>query len=91
MSKPFTLQVGMPARPGVKAGGDLKARKLEPLRCASIVFVGTVDDIPKSYEQLFKDVSAAGLTPTGENREVYAYWEGPESVNNVVVIQIGVK
>jgi effector-binding domain-containing protein len=91
MSKPFTLQIGMPAKRGVQAAGDLKVRKLDPLRSATITYSGSVDDIPKPYEQLFKDLATAGLTPTGENREVYAYWEGPDSVNNVVVIQIGVK
>jgi len=91
MSKPFTLQVGMPAHSGAQAGGAIKIRKLQGLRSATIVYSGSVDGIPKAYPQLFADLSAAGLTPGGENREIYAYWEGEESPNNVVVIQIGVK
>ncbi len=91
MSKPFTLQIGMPARSSATAAGEIKVRKLEPLRSATLVYSGSVMDIPSAYQQLYTNLFPAGLMPAGENREIYTYWEGPESVNNVVVIQVGVK
>jgi hypothetical protein len=29
--------------------------------------------------------------PTGESREVYLYWEGFDSPNNIVELQLGLK
>ena len=44
-----------------------------------------------AYEKLMPAVFAAKLTPVGESREVYLYFEGVDSPNNVVQLQIGVK
>jgi hypothetical protein len=36
-------------------------------------------------------IAAAGLKPSGDMREMYLYWEGPESANNVIQVQMEVK
>jgi hypothetical protein len=89
MSKPFTLQVGRPIKPG--AAGEIKSRKLEPLKAATVVYTGNLANFPPVFPGIYQDLFAAGLTPTGELRENYIYWEGPDSPNNVIIIQIGVK
>ena len=90
MAKPITLQVGRQVKPGA-AAGETKTRKLESLRAATVVYTGNLSNFPKVYPGIYADLFAAGLTPTGELRETYAYWEGPESPNNVIIVQIGVK
>jgi hypothetical protein len=46
--------------------------------------------IDRAYEKLGPSVTAAGHTPTGETRELYLYWEKPESPNNVIQLQMGI-
>jgi effector-binding domain-containing protein len=91
-SKSFRLQVGVPTRGAVGEAPDgAMIRKLQPLRAASVIFSGELLDLPQAYQKLYAELFAAGLTPTGETRELYLYWEGPESNNNVVLILAAVK
>jgi hypothetical protein len=89
MSKPFTLEIGWIVSDKTKDQGELKVRKTEPFKCATILYTGPVATIGKAYEKLMPAVDPAKRT--GESRELYLYWEGPESTNNIVQIQIGVK
>jgi len=91
-SKPFQLEVGMPVQPdGAKAVGDFKVRELPTFHCATVIFSGPLARIPQAYQQLFGELFQAGLQPTGETREMFLYWEGPESPNNIELIMAGVK
>jgi effector-binding domain-containing protein len=89
--KPFKLHVGFPVKPGVAAPAGAKVRKLESIKAATVVYSGDLSHIPEAFGELFTQISAAGLQPTGECRENYIYWEGPESTNNVIIIQAAVK
>lgn len=89
MSKPFTLDVGWIVSDKTKDQGDLKVRKLEPFKCATLLFTGPVSNISKAYEKLMPAVDPAKRT--GESRELYLYWEGPDSPNNIIQIQLGMK
>ncbi|HEY7120742.1 MAG TPA: hypothetical protein VH475_29425 [Tepidisphaeraceae bacterium] len=91
LSKPFTLEVGWLVSDKTKATAELKLRKTEPFKCATVMYTGAMANMGKVYEKLMGDVAAAGLAPSGESREMYLYWEGPDSVNNVVQVQLGVK
>lgn len=92
MSKPFTLEIGYIVNDGAKAGGEVKLRKTPAYKCATVLYSGAIANLSKGYEKLFGGLGAAGLTPVqGEFREMYLYWEKPESVNNVVQLQVGVK
>jgi len=91
-SKSFRLQVGVPTRGAVGEAPDgAMIRQLQPLRAASVIFSGELLDLPQAYQKLYAELFAAGLIPTGETRELYLYWEGPESSNNVVLILAAVK
>jgi effector-binding domain-containing protein len=41
------------------------------------------------YQPLIEEINAVNLECSGESREVYHTWEGPDSENNVVEIQFG--
>ncbi len=90
-NKPFTLDIGVVVDAEAKAAGDFKIRKLEPFKCDTILLSGPVSAISQAYEKLMPAVMARKHEPSGEVREAYLYWEGPESANNVVQIQMGVK
>ncbi|MGH7176817.1 MAG: hypothetical protein ACREJC_05495 [Tepidisphaeraceae bacterium] len=91
MDKPFTLEVGFPVDSATKPVGEFKVRELEPMRCATVLFSGPMAQIGQAYQQVFPELFAAGLQPSGESREMHVYWEGLESPNNMVLIQIGLK
>ncbi len=91
MSKPFTLQVGMPVKEGTQGFGEYKVRKLGEYKCATVLLTGSVAHLGEAYEKLMGAMEKAKLTPAGESRESYLYWEGAESANNVVQIQMGIK
>jgi hypothetical protein len=89
--KAFKLQIGFPVKPGAAAPAGAKVRKLDSIRAATVVYTGSLQNIGQAVTQFYSDVAAAGLKPTGEYRESYVYWEGPESTNNVIIIQAAVK
>ena len=92
--KTFKMEIGIIVGEDTKlpdAGEDLKVRKTEPFKCATILYTGTVDQQGQAYQKLIPAMKAAGLTPTGEEREMCLYWEGPESTNNIFMMMIGIK
>lgn len=92
MSKPFTMEVGwLASAEKSKAVEGLKTRKIEGGKYATLIFTGPVSKISKAYEKVMPAAAAAGMVQGGEVREVYLYWEGVESPNNVVQIQVPVK
>jgi effector-binding domain-containing protein len=91
LTKTFKAQVGIVVEDNTEGAGEAKVRKTEPFKCATILYTGTVNDQGKAYEKLIPAMKAAGLQPTGEEREMCLYWEGVESANNVFFMQVGVK
>lgn len=71
------------------AGEDLHT--LPPLRCARLIYEGPLDNLfVQGYQPLLQSMADKGLTPSGESREVYHAWYGPESNDNRIEVQIGV-
>ncbi len=91
MSAPFTLEVGFPVAEGTQAFGEYKVKNLPALKCATALFSGGITNVGKAWEKLFPAVFGAGLQPTMDVREMYLYWEGENSPNNVVHLELGVK
>jgi effector-binding domain-containing protein len=89
--KPFQVHIGLMVADGSKGGGDVKVRKTEPFKAATILYTGPVMGIGQCYEKLFAAIEKMGLTPSGEEREYTLYFEDLESPNNVVMVQVGVK
>ena len=88
-TKKFKLQVGFAVAEDTKPAGDFKVRKLEPLKCLTVLYGGPVASIAKAYEKLFGNLG--GNIPTGETREYYYDWDGVESANNVELVAAGIK
>lgn len=69
-------------------GGDLPL--LPPLRCARAIHEGPLAGLfVRGYQPLLQAIALAGLRMSGESREVYHAWHGPESPDNRIEIQIG--
>jgi effector-binding domain-containing protein len=91
LSQPFTLDIGITVAPETAAFGEYKVRKVEPFKCATVIYSGPLSGISEAYGKLMASIGEAKLKPTTTSREFYLYWEGPESPNNVVQIQIGIE
>jgi len=91
-TQPFTLEIGFPVSQETRAANkSFTVKKLEALRCATVLFSGPVGRMGEAHQALFGAIFAAGRQPAGEVREMYLYWEGPQSPNNVVLIQAEVR
>jgi len=90
----FKMEIGVIVTDDAKidaAAGDLKIRKTEPFKCATILYTGPVNEQGQAYQKLIPAMTAAGLAPTGEEREMCLYWEGPESSSNIFMMLVGIK
>lgn len=89
--QPFTLDVGFCVPDDTAAFGDYKVRKVEPFKCATVLFSGPLSKVPEAYNKVMGALPALNLKPTTTVREFYLYWETPDSPNNIVQIQVGIE
>ncbi|MCX7692385.1 GyrI-like domain-containing protein [Tepidimonas taiwanensis] len=81
---PFDLDFCLPV-----SGTDLSM--LPALRCARRVYEGPLCDLFRhGYQPLLHAMAEAGLRASGDSREVYHVWHGPDAPNNRIEIQIGI-
>jgi hypothetical protein len=88
--KPFKVHIGFLIEEGAGAG-EVKVRKTEPFKAATLLYTGRPADMGQCYPKLFAAIREMGLEPSGEEREFTTYWEGMDSPNNVMLVQVGVK
>jgi hypothetical protein len=88
-TRKFKLQVSFAVLEGTQPQGQFKVRRLEPFKCATVLYGGPISSIAQAYEKVFGGLG--GNTPTGETREYYLHFEGVESPNNVQIIAVGIK
>lgn len=91
IAQPFKLDIGFPVPPETVAEGEFKTRKVEPFKCATVLFSGPMSKISDAYQKLMAAMTAANLRPTTTIQEFHLYFEGRESPNNVVLIQVGIE
>jgi hypothetical protein len=89
--KRFKMETGFFVPADSTTVGAFRTRKLPPFKCATILYVGPAARIGDAWQALYRSVRDQRLTPTDEERELYLYWEGAESPNNIVQVQLGVK
>ena len=89
----FKMEIGVIVTDDAKidAAEDIKIRKTEPFKCATILYTGPVNEQGQAYQKLIPAMRAAGLAPTGEEREMCLYWEGLESSSNIFMMMVGIK
>jgi effector-binding domain-containing protein len=86
---PFTLLAGYPMSEGARVTAGTQLAALDRFRCASVFYTGPIADLSRAYDSLMPKLIELGLKPTDEIREVYLWWVGEESHNNVIEIQVG--
>jgi effector-binding domain-containing protein len=86
-NKPFILDIGIIVSDKDTAPAGIQMVKVPPLHCGTVIFTGAISKIGEAYGKLYGEIAKRGLQPTDICREVYLYWEGPDSVNNVVQVQ----
>ena len=85
--KPFTLDIGIIIKDkGTKPDG-FTIEQVAPEQCATLLYTGLMAQIGQAYGKLFGELGKRGLQATDVTREVYLYWEGMDSENNIVQIQ----
>jgi len=91
-SQPFTAELAIPAPAAVENyKGPYYFRSAGEFKCASVIYQGPVNAIGEAWMALVRQATEAGLKPKGDSREVYLWWEGEDSKNNVIELQLGVE
>jgi effector-binding domain-containing protein len=93
--KTFTLDIGVIVKDGTPKPDGIEIITVGPSSCATVIYAGPISQIGQAYGKLFGQASGKlygeigrrGLQPTDVSREVYLYWEGAESANNLIQVQ----
>ena len=73
------------------AGGLFSIKSLSRFSCAFVEYNGKLRQLfTKGYQPLVREIVTAKMNFTGESREVYHAWIGPNSPENRIEIQFGV-
>jgi DNA gyrase inhibitor GyrI len=86
-NKQFTLDIGVIVKDGNAKPDGIQLIKVGPQHCATVIYTGPAAQLPQAYGKLYGELGRRALQPTDVCREVYFYWEGPNSVNNVIQVQ----
>jgi hypothetical protein len=84
----FTMEIGMQVAQGTKPVGDFKVRDVPDYNCASVIYTGPLSGLGGAFEKLYGE---AAPKATDEAREMYLYFESPDSPNNVIHVSAGQK
>ena len=72
-------------------GRKFSVKSLSRFSCAFVEYNGKLRQLfTKGYQPLVREIIAAEMRFTGESREVYHAWFGPNSPENRIEIQFGV-
>lgn len=87
----FSLDVGVVVPKGTPAAGDYKVKDLPEYPCVSVLYSGPVQKMGQAYGKLVPAIGDAGKKPTDESRQMFLYWEGDDSPNNVTQVTMGIE
>lgn len=74
--------------------GTFQIKTFQEMECAFMTYQGDLSEENfggKGYGPLVDSIIKSGRNLTGESREVYHKWISPESQNNIIEIQFGIK
>ncbi|WP_026973092.1 hypothetical protein [Aliagarivorans marinus] len=89
---PFDIEFCLPvsSADGLAIEDEISTGTLGNFYCASRTYKGSLQGLFElGYQPLVAQINAANGRYTGESREIYHVWQGPESDSNVVEIQFG--
>lgn len=92
----LTMQVAFPVADGLKfettdGPNPTALLRFDAFRCASFDFHGPLVRLAEAYAPAMNALKAEGHTPCEQSREVYRYWVGYDSPENVVEVQLGIR
>jgi len=86
----FRIEFCLPVDTNASYQGGFALKSLEPIRCASRQHKGMLRNLfSDGYEPLLQAINTAGHTLSGESREIYHRWQGPDAADNQIEIQFG--
>lgn len=87
----FTAEVGLPIwKKDVAKSADVYVRSVPKMKCASAIYQGPLTKIGDAWHSFAMTAMSKGEV-TGESHELYLYWEGKDSPNNIVELQMVLK
>jgi len=86
----FRMDAGVPVSDDVVAAGEAEIEVLPSIRCAALIFWGSLAHIGAAYGALNRAIADAGLKNRGEGREWHLHFEGDSSPHNIIMLQLEV-
>lgn len=87
----FTLDLCLPATKPAHYTGKYRFKELSPFDCANIEVHGPLSNLfSHGYGPLIRELHANNVRLSGQSRELYLEWYGPDSCSNRIELQIGV-
>jgi len=91
IQKRFTLEISLPVGEIMRGyDGPFHFKRTDDFSCLTLVHEGNWYEMPRSYEALLSYAREHGLTPSGNNREIYVNVDFKNPDANVTEIQLGV-
>lgn len=87
--KKFTLQIGFPVKAEKEASNGFQYLQSTHFKCISHRYKGPLTSIGAEYEKIFEHLWNNSIKHSDEIREIYHFFEYPDSPNNITEIQIG--
>ena len=88
----FRIEFCLPVSAGGSYRGNYTLKSLEPILCASGQHNGALRSLfSDGYGPLLRAINTAGHALSGESREVYHRWRGPDAADNQIEIQFGLR
>ena len=87
----FTVEIGVPI--GAKDAtvtGEFYVRKVPKFKCAAAIFQGSMSQRGEAWQK-FPGIALSKGEFSGESRELFLNWEGHESSNNIIELEMGLK
>jgi effector-binding domain-containing protein len=86
----FTLEIALPVAVANGYKGDFQVKTLGTFKCISSWHKGSWGKLPDTYGNIFHEISANQLNPSGECREIYQHIDFDQDENNLTEVQVGI-
>ena len=88
----FRIEFCLPVSASGSYQGDFTLKTLAPMLCAAKQHIGPLRTLfSEGYGPLVQAITDAGHDFSGESREVYRRWHGPDAADNQIEIQFGLQ
>lgn len=89
---PFRIEFCLPVSANSAYQGRYALKTLRSIDCAAAHHKGPLQTLfSEGYGPLLQEISTAGHELSGESREVYHRWSGPDGADNRIEIQFGLR